>query len=105
MAARFVTRRCSMNRGTQSASGVGVDVIAGLVVLLVGVVLGLPGGGQTRELLAPKDQAITEVDPTKTPPLEQQKQRIPLTIFVWITMALGYDIKCDTFRREGLATQ
>src|SRR2546425_10668325 len=105
MAARFVTRRCSMNRGTQSASGVGVDVIAGLVVLLVGVVLGLPGEGQARELLAPKEQAITEVDPTKTPSLDQQKQGVPQSIFVWIKMARGYEVEWDTFGRKGWDSQ
>src|SRR2546427_5556715 len=105
MAARFVTRRCSMNRGTQSASGVGVDVIAGLVVLLVVVVLGLPGEGQARELLAPKEQAITEVDPTKTPSLDQQKQGVPQSIFVWIKMAKGYEVEWDTFGRKGWYTQ
>ncbi|OLB25129.1 MAG: hypothetical protein AUH95_01760 [Nitrospirae bacterium 13_2_20CM_2_63_8] len=94
-----------MNRGTQSASGVGVDVIAGLVVLLVGVVLGLPGEGQARELLAPKEQAITEVDPTKTPSLDQQKQGVPQSIFVWIKMARGYEVEWDTFGRKGWYTQ
>lgn len=94
-----------MNRGTQSASGVGVDVIAGLAVLLVGVAPILLGEAQARELLAPKEQAITEFDPTKTPSLDQQKQGVPQSIFVWIKMARGYEVEWDTFGRKGWYTQ
>jgi hypothetical protein len=94
-----------MNRGTQSASGVGADVIAGLVVLLMGVAPSVPGEAQARELLAPKEQAITEVDPTKTPSLDQQKQGVPQSIFVWIKMARGYEVEWDTFGRKGWYTQ
>ena len=94
-----------MNRGTQSASGVGVDVIAGLVVLTVGVAPILLGEAQARELLAPKEQAITEFDPTKTPSLDQQKQGVPQSIFVWIKMARGYEVEWDTFGRKGWYTQ
>lgn len=94
-----------MNRGTQSASGVGVDLTAGLVMLLVGVAPGLAGEAQARELLAPKEQAITEVDPTMTPSLDQQKQGVPQSIFVWIKMARGYEVEWDTFGRKGWYTQ
>ncbi len=94
-----------MNRGTQSASGVGVDMIAGLAVLLVGVAPILLGEAQGRELLAPKEQAITEFDPTKTPSLDQQKQGVPQSIFVWIKMARGYEVEWDTFGRKGWYTQ
>ncbi len=94
-----------MNHGTHCARGVRVDVIAGLVVLLVGVAPGLPGEAQARELLAPKEQAITEFDPTKTPSLDQQKQGVPQSIFVWIKMARGYEVEWDTFGRKGWYTQ
>ena len=94
-----------MNRGTQSTSGVRVDVIAGLVVLLVGVAPGVPREAQALELLAPKEQAITEFDPTKTPSLDQQKQGVPQSIFVWIKMARGYEVEWDTFGRKGWYTQ
>jgi len=94
-----------MNGGTQSASGVGANLVAGLVMLLVGVALGLPGSAQARELLAPKEQAITEFDPTTTPSLDQQKQGVPQSIFVWIKMARGYEVEWDTFGRKGWYTQ
>lgn len=94
-----------MNRGTHSASGIGADLIAGLVMLLVGVAPGFPREAQSRELLAPKEQAITEVDPTITPSLDQQKQGVPQSIFVWIKMAKGYEVEWDTFGRKGWYTQ
>jgi hypothetical protein len=55
--------------------------------------------------LAPKEQAITEFDPTKTPSLDQQKQGVPQSIFVWIKMARGYEVEWDTFGRKGWYTQ
>ena len=94
-----------MNRGTHSASGVGTGLIAGLLGLLVGVAPSLPGEAQARELLAPKEQAITEFDPTKTPSLDQQKQGVPQALFVWIKMARGYEVEWDTFGRKGWYTQ
>ncbi|MEK7268267.1 MAG: hypothetical protein AAB093_02590 [Nitrospirota bacterium] len=94
-----------MNRCTTSANGVGGPAIAGLVFLLVAIVPSLLDEARARELMAPKEQAITEFDPTKTPSLDQQRQGVPQSIFVWIKMARGYEVEWDSFGRKGWYTQ
>ncbi len=58
-----------------------------------------------RDLIAPKEQAATEADPTQSPSFDEQKTGIPQSLFTWIKMAKGYEIEWDTFGRKGWYTQ
>ncbi|SLM48433.1 conserved protein of unknown function [Nitrospira japonica] len=58
-----------------------------------------------RDLVAPKEQSDTEIDPTLLPSFDDQKKGIPQAIFVWIKMAKGYDVEWDSFGRKGWYTQ
>ena len=58
-----------------------------------------------RDLLAPKEQAVTEIDEIKAPSFDHQKQGVPQSIFVWIKMARGYEVEWDSFGRKGWFTQ
>jgi len=58
-----------------------------------------------RDLVAPKEQSDTEVDPSILPSFDDQKKGIPQSIFVWIKMAKGYDVEWDSFGRKGWYTQ
>ena len=60
---------------------------------------------EARDLIAPKEQATTEFDPTQSPSFDQQETGIPQSLFTWIKMAKGYDIEWDTFVRKGWYTQ
>lgn len=60
---------------------------------------------EARELVAPKEQTTTEVDPTQSPSFDEQKKGIPQSLFTWIKMARGYEIEWDTFGRKGWYTQ
>jgi hypothetical protein len=60
---------------------------------------------KARDLVAPKEQATTEVDPTQSPSFDEQEKGIPQSLFTWIKMAKGYDIEWDTFGRKGWYTQ
>jgi hypothetical protein len=64
-------------------------------------------GGQTyaRDLVAPKEQETTEIDPSQLPSFDNQKRGVPQSIFVWIKMAKGYDVEWDSFGRKGWYTQ
>jgi hypothetical protein len=58
-----------------------------------------------RDLVAPKEQSTTEIDPTQSPSFDEQKRGIPQSLFTWIKMAKGYDVEWDSFGRKGWYTQ
>ncbi|HEU4682984.1 MAG TPA: hypothetical protein VFS39_00595 [Nitrospira sp.] len=58
-----------------------------------------------RDLVAPKEQETTEIDPSQLPSFDNQKKGVPQSIFVWIKMAKGYDVEWDSFGRKGWYTQ
>ncbi len=60
---------------------------------------------EARDLLAPKEQATTEFEPTEAPSMDLQQKGIPQSLFTWIKMARGYDVEWDTFGRKGWFTQ
>ena len=79
--------------------------------LLVGLVtVASPMAGNwlpvdARDLVAPKEQSTTEIDPTQSPSFDEQKKGIPQSLFTWIKMAKGYDVEWDSFGRKGWYTQ
>lgn len=79
--------------------------MAGLALLLLLVSLVVAGEAPARDLLAPKEQSVTEIDPTILPSLDQQKRGRPQTLFTWIEMAKGYEVEWDSFGRSGWYTQ
>jgi len=58
-----------------------------------------------RDLVTPKEQSTTEIDPTQSPSFDEQKKGIPQSLFTWIKMAKGYDVEWDSFGRKGWYTQ
>ena len=75
---------------------------------LVGIVSLLRSAGweaDARDLVAPKEQSTTEIDPTQSPSFDEQKKGIPQSLFTWIKMAKGYDVEWDSFGRKGWYTQ
>ncbi|MFO0769205.1 MAG: hypothetical protein U0231_21020 [Nitrospiraceae bacterium] len=64
-----------------------------------------PQSAEARDLLAPKEQATTEFEPTEAPSMDLQQKGIPQSLFTWIKMARGYDVEWDTFGRKGWFTQ
>ena len=60
---------------------------------------------EARDLVAPKEQSTTEIDPTQSPSFDEQKKGIPQSLFTWIKMAKGYDVEWDSFGRKGWYTQ
>jgi hypothetical protein len=62
-------------------------------------------GAEARDLLAPKEQATTEFEPTEAPSMDDQHKGVPQSLFTWIKMAKGYDVEWDTFGRKGWFTQ
>ncbi len=92
--------RCTVRSRTMSRGGT-----AGLVLLLLFISLAVVGETGARDLLAPKEQAVTEIDPTALPSLDQQKRGRPQTLFTWIEMAKGYEVEWDSFGRSGWYTQ
>lgn len=75
--------------------------------LVLGAVLLLaPAVGSARDLMAPKEQSHTgDIDPTKLPSFDQQKQGVPQSLFVSIQMAKGFQEEWDSFGRKGWYTQ
>jgi hypothetical protein len=65
------------------------------------------GGGAVHalDLMAPKEQGVTEVDAMKAPSFDKQTRGVPQSIFVWIHMAKGYEVEWDSFGRKGWYTQ
>lgn len=60
---------------------------------------------EARELLAPKEQETTEIGVIESPSFDRQEEGVPQSLFTWITLAKGYEVKWDTFGREGWYTQ
>ena len=75
--------------------------LVGLSCLLGGIVW----DAAARDLVAPKEQSTTEIDPTQSPSFDEQKKGIPQSLFTWIKMAKGYDVEWDSFGRKGWYTQ
>ena len=75
--------------------------LVGILSLLGGVVW----EANARDLVAPKEQSTTEIDPTQSPSFDEQKKGIPQSLFTWIKMAKGYDVEWDSFGRKGWYTQ
>lgn len=82
----------------------GVEVLARMLVGL-SIVVCVCQDLEARDLIAPKEQATTEVDPTQSPSFDEQKKGIPQSLFTWIKMAKGYEVEWDTFGRKGWYTQ
>ncbi|MBI4402380.1 MAG: hypothetical protein HY581_12205 [Nitrospirae bacterium] len=94
-----------MNRCLVLLREIGRVVMFGV---LLAVAPGLPapvGDTLARELMAPKEQAITEFEQTMTPSFDDQKRGVPQSFFVWIKMAKGYEVEWDSFGRKGWYTQ
>ena len=72
---------------------------------IVSVVGGVVWDAGARDLVAPKEQSTTEIDPTQSPSFDEQKKGIPQSLFTWIKMAKGYDVEWDSFGRKGWYTQ
>jgi len=78
--------------------------------VFAGLLLGVSIGGGwhpalARDLVVPKEQSTTEIDPTQLPSFDNQRKGVPQSIFVWIKMAKGYDVEWDSFGRKGWYTQ
>ncbi|MBK9305970.1 MAG: hypothetical protein IPM58_02515 [Nitrospira sp.] len=58
-----------------------------------------------KDLLAPKEQEITEIGSTASPSFDDQEKGAPQSLFTWIKMAKGFDVEWDTFGRDGWYTQ
>lgn len=78
-----------------------------LVGLLTASGIVADGGprADARDLVVPKEQSATEIDPTQSPSFDDQKKGIPQSLFTWIKMAKGYDVEWDSFGRKGWYTQ
>ena len=70
-----------------------------------GVLVTVSWHADARDLVAPKEQSTTEIDPTQSPSFDEQKKGIPQSLFTWIKMAKGYDVEWDSFGRKGWYTQ
>jgi hypothetical protein len=78
------------------------------LICLVGVfclLCGIVWDAAARDLVAPKEQSTTEIDPTQSPSFDEQKKGVPQSLFTWIKMAKGYDVEWDSFGRKGWYTQ
>jgi hypothetical protein len=78
------------------------------LAFFIGVAALLASGSwlaDARDLVAPKEQSTTEIDPTQSPSFDEQKKGIPQSLFTWIKMAKGYDVEWDSFGRKGWYTQ
>lgn len=85
--------------GPREALGAGILAAAVLCPLA-------PGGPVlAKELLVPKEQSITEFEPTQAPSFDEQRRGVPQAIFVWIKVAKGYEVEWDSFGRKGWYTQ
>ncbi len=80
-----------------------ITMLIPALVLFVGI--GFPSMSQARELMTPKEQSETEVDPTSSPLFDTQKKGVPQSIFVWIKLAKGFEEEWDSFGRKGWYTQ
>lgn len=83
-------------------------IVLSELLLGLGLIIGLINAESlhaARDLVAPKEQSATEVDPTQSPSFDEQKKGIPQSLFTWIKMAKGYDVEWDSFGRKGWYTQ
>ncbi len=80
-------------------------LLNGLLALVAGVLAVQTDRVQAKELLAPKEQSVTEFEPTKAPSFDEQRRGVPQSIFVWIKAAKGYEVEWDSFGRKGWYTQ
>ncbi|MEW6246618.1 MAG: hypothetical protein AB1555_07905 [Nitrospirota bacterium] len=78
-------------------------LVLGLATFVTGI--GFAPVSQARELMTPKEQSETEVDPTTVPLFDSQKKGVPQSIFVWIKFAKGFEEEWDSFGRKGWYTQ
>ncbi|HLZ33022.1 MAG TPA: hypothetical protein VKP13_03325 [Nitrospira sp.] len=79
-------------------------LLVGLLTVSSMVVDGWPRA-DARDLVVPKEQETTEIDPTQSPSFDNQKKGTPQSLFTWIKMAKGYDVEWDSFGRKGWYTQ
>ena len=82
----------------------GKEILVGVLASLT-IVASAWQDVEARDLIVPKEQATTEVDPTESPSFDRQEKGIPQSLFTWIKMAKGYEIEWDTFGRKGWYTQ
>jgi hypothetical protein len=75
------------------------------LMMLTNLMAGSWSSVDARDLVAPKEQSTTEIDPTQSPSFDEQKKGIPQSLFTWIKMAKGYDVEWDSFGRKGWYTQ
>ena len=61
--------------------------------------------GAAKDLLAPKEQELTEIGSIASPSFDDQEKGVPQSLFTWIKMAKGFDVEWDTFGRKGWYTQ
>lgn len=92
-----------MRRSTEYEYGVWPVMVVMSLALMTSMRLDLKV--DARELMAPKEQDVTEIDPMRAPSFDQQKRGVPQSIFVWIHMAKGYEVEWDSFGRQGWYTQ
>ena len=82
------------------------SIVPAGVLLLGAVLLMAPAAWSARDAMAPKEQSNTgDIDPSKLPSFDQQKQGIPQSLFVSIHMARGFQEEWDSFGRKGWYTQ
>ena len=77
-----------------------------LAVALLGSLAVAVPDGHASDPQAPKEQRNTgDIDPSKLPSFDQQKQGVPQSLFVSIHMARGFQEEWDSFGRKGWYTQ
>lgn len=80
-------------------------VTMGLVFMVLVGVLVFGFQAQAKDLMVPKEQSVTEFEPTHAPSFDDQVRGVPQAMFVWIKMAKGYEVEWDSFGRQGWYTQ
>ena len=87
------------NRAMRSTMAAGILLLGALVSMA-------PAIGSASDAMAPKEQSNTgDIDPSKLPSFDQQKQGVPQSLFVSIHMARGFQEEWDSFGRKGWYTQ
>lgn len=94
-----------MNRCVTLPREIGLVVLFGVLSPITSGFTTLSIDALAKELMTPKEQAITEFEQTMTPSLDDQKRGVPQSIFIWIKMAKGYEVEWDSFGRKGWYTQ
>ncbi len=83
----------------------GGPVLMGLSLLVLVWIGGLGVPAEAKDLMVPKEQSVTEIEPTHAPSFDDQVRGVPQAMFVWIKMAKGYEVEWDSFGRPGWYTQ